>query len=133
MTADQAILNNVNLTSQQDTLYAGNQAGSTSCSGTCIAARQYMWQGIITGDVDYVFGDAALVFDHTNFFTTWHGASATGMAEALLRQGIFPQSALGHVERALNLFQRGPERIISSSQRGAIMATKAWTLAACGH
>jgi polygalacturonase/sugar lactone lactonase YvrE len=78
MTADQAILNNVNLTSQQDTLYAGNQAGSTSCSGACIAARQYMWQGIITGDVDYVFGDAALVFDHTNFFTTWHGASATG-------------------------------------------------------
>jgi len=78
MTADQAILNSVNLTSQQDTLYAGNQAGSTSCSGTCIAARQYMWQGIIIGDVDYVFGDAALVFDHTNFFTTWHGASATG-------------------------------------------------------
>lgn len=75
ITADQAVLNNVNLISQQDTLYAGSQG----CTGsTCTPARQYMWKGTITGDVDYVFGDAALVFDHTNFFTTWHGATATG-------------------------------------------------------
>jgi pectin methylesterase-like acyl-CoA thioesterase/sugar lactone lactonase YvrE len=72
--SDQAVLNNVNLTSQQDTLYAGSQG----CGSSCVAARQYMWKGLITGDVDYVFGDAAMVFDHTNFFTTWHGASATG-------------------------------------------------------
>lgn len=75
MTADQAILNNVNLTSQQDTLYAGSQGCSSS---SCTPARQYMWKGTITGDVDYVFGDAALVFDRTNFFTTWHGTSAGG-------------------------------------------------------
>ncbi|HEY1647227.1 MAG TPA: pectinesterase family protein [Terracidiphilus sp.] len=72
--SDQAVLNNVNLTSQQDTLFAGSQG----CGSTCTAARQYMWKGAITGDVDYVFGDAALVFDHTNFFTAWHGNSATG-------------------------------------------------------
>jgi sugar lactone lactonase YvrE len=72
--SDQAILNNVNLTSLQDTLYAGSQG----CGSTCTPARQYMWQGTITGDVDYVFGDAALVFDHTNFFTAWHGSSAGG-------------------------------------------------------
>jgi pectin methylesterase-like acyl-CoA thioesterase len=71
--SDQAILNNVNLISQQDTLYAGSQG----CGTFCTVARQYMWRGMITGDVDYVFGDAAMVFDHTNFFTTWHGA-ATG-------------------------------------------------------
>jgi streptogramin lyase len=74
ITADQAVLNHVNLTSQQDTLYAGSQG----CGGSCTAARQYMWQGTITGDVDYVFGDAAMVYDHTTFFTTWHGNSATG-------------------------------------------------------
>jgi polygalacturonase/pectin methylesterase-like acyl-CoA thioesterase len=74
ITGDQAILNNVNLTSLQDTLYAGSQ-GASGSSRT--PARQYMWKGTITGDVDYVFGDAALVFDHTNFFTAWHG-SATG-------------------------------------------------------
>jgi sugar lactone lactonase YvrE len=72
--SDQAVLNNVNLISQQDTLYAGSQG----CGSTCTPARQYMWKGNITGDVDYVFGDAALAFDHTNFFTTWHGTSATG-------------------------------------------------------
>jgi pectin methylesterase-like acyl-CoA thioesterase len=74
ITADQAVLNNVNLVSQQDTLYAGTQG----CGTYCISARQYLWKGLITGDVDYVFGDAALVFDHTNFFTTWHGLTATG-------------------------------------------------------
>jgi hypothetical protein len=72
--SDEAVLNNVNLYSQQDTLYAGSQG----CGTYCTAARQYMWKGLISGDVDYVFGDAALVFDHTNFFTTWHGTSATG-------------------------------------------------------
>jgi hypothetical protein len=74
ITSDQAVLNNVNLYSQQDTLYAGSQG----CGTYCTAARQYMWKGLISGNVDYVFGDAALVFDHTYFFTTWHGTSATG-------------------------------------------------------
>jgi hypothetical protein len=74
ITSDQAILNNVNLYSQQDTLYAGSQG----LSNYYTVARQYMWKGLISGNVDYVFGDAALVFDHTNFFTTWHGTSATG-------------------------------------------------------
>jgi streptogramin lyase len=72
--SDQAILNNVNLTSLQDTLYAGSQG----CGSTCTPARQYIWQGTITGTVDYVFGDAATVFDHTNFFTAWHGTSSGG-------------------------------------------------------
>ena len=67
--ADQSILNNVTLTSQQDTLEAQSQGSSGS---TFFPARQYMWKGWITGDVDYVFGDGALVFDHTNFFTTLH-------------------------------------------------------------
>lgn len=75
ITADQAILNNVNLTSQQDTLYAGSQGCTSS---TCTPARQYMWKGMITGNVDYVFGDSALAFDRTTFFTTWHGTSASG-------------------------------------------------------
>jgi polygalacturonase/sugar lactone lactonase YvrE len=74
MNSDQAVLNNVNLLGQQDTLYASG----IGCGTYCTVARQYLWQGLIVGDVDYVFGDAALVFDHTNFFTTWHGLTATG-------------------------------------------------------
>jgi len=74
ITADAAVLNHVNLVSQQDTLYASTQG----CGAYCTVARQYIWNGLITGNVDYVFGDAALVLDHTNFLTTWHGLAATG-------------------------------------------------------
>ena len=60
--------------------------------------------------------------------------SQTGMAELLLRQGIFPQNALRHAETALHLFQAGGvERIGDPPRLGAILATKAWALAACGH
>jgi len=77
MSADQAILNNVNLISQQDTLYAGYQGTAGS---TYVPSRQYIWKGLIIGDVDYIYGDAALVLDHTNIFTTWHGTAANGTA-----------------------------------------------------
>lgn len=63
----------------------------------------------------------------------YHSVWAAGMAEVLLRQGVFPKSALGHAEKALNLFQHGQERFTSSSQIGPILATRAWALAACGR
>jgi sugar lactone lactonase YvrE len=69
LNADQAILNNVNLLGGQDTFYSA----SGGCGTYCMVSRQYLWKGTIVGNVDYVFGDAATVFDHTNFFTTWHG------------------------------------------------------------
>jgi len=56
---------------------------------------------------------------------------ATGMAEVLLRQGIFIQNALTYAERALNSFRNGTERITDSWRLGGILATKAWALAAC--
>ncbi len=72
--SDKAVLNNVRLTSLQDTLYAGSQG----CGTACVPARQYYWKGYITGDVDYIFGDAAAVFDQTTFYTTYHGLTPTG-------------------------------------------------------
>jgi tetratricopeptide (TPR) repeat protein len=57
--------------------------------------------------------------------------SAIGMAEVLLHQNIFPQNAVRHAETALNLFRRSPERISEGWRLGAILATKAWALAAC--
>jgi tetratricopeptide (TPR) repeat protein len=59
--------------------------------------------------------------------------SASGMAEAFLRQGIYPQNALTHAERALNLFRAGDERFSNRWRLGCILATKAWALAACGR
>jgi pectin methylesterase-like acyl-CoA thioesterase len=73
ITGDQAVLNNVYTTSQQDTIYAGAISGSSS-----EAARQYWFRGKVTGDVDYIFGDAAAVFDRTSIYTTFHGTTATG-------------------------------------------------------
>lgn len=82
LNSDGAVLNNVNLLSQQDTLYAS----AIGCGTYCTVAREYMWQGLISGNVDYTFGDAALVFDHTNFFTTWHGLSASAGQETITAQ-----------------------------------------------
>ena len=86
LNSDGAVLNNVNLLSQQDTLYASG----IGCGTFCTVAREYMWRGTIVGDVDYVFGDAALVFDHTNFFTTWHGLTATGQETIEAQNKRFP-------------------------------------------
>ena len=71
--SDQSVMNNVYTASLQDTIYAG----SISASGAN-PARQYWFRGKVTGNVDYLFGDAAAVFDHTSIYTAYHGATATG-------------------------------------------------------
>ena len=91
ITSDQAVLNNVYLTSLQDTLYAGSQG----CGATCTVARQYYWRGKITGDVDFVFGDAAAVFDHSNVYTLFHGATATGTETIEAQNKKFPTGGTG--------------------------------------
>lgn len=78
-TSDKAVFNNVQLNSLQDTLYAGSQ-------GSGIPARQYFWKGYISGDIDYVFGDAAAVFDQTLFYTAWHATTAGGGTETIMAQ-----------------------------------------------
>jgi polygalacturonase/pectin methylesterase-like acyl-CoA thioesterase len=92
LTGDQAILNNVNLGSQQDTLYAGSQGCTSS---TCTPSRQYVWKGTIVGNVDYVFGDGATVFDQSNFLTTWHGTTATGTETIEAQNKRFPTGGSG--------------------------------------
>ena len=93
LNADQAILNNVNLISQQDTLYAGYQGTAGS---TYVPSRQYVWKGTITGDVDFIYGDAALVMDHTNIFTTWHGLTAGAGTETITAQNKRTQNGSGN-------------------------------------
>ena len=73
ITGDQAVLNNIYAASLQDTIYSGSISASSA-----FAARQYWFRGKVTGDVDYIFGDAAAVFDHTSIYTTYHGNTATG-------------------------------------------------------
>jgi hypothetical protein len=74
-TSDLSVMNNVYATSLQDTIYSASQG---SGSNGYVPARQYWFRGKVTGDVDYIFGDSAAVFDNTSIYTMWHGATATG-------------------------------------------------------
>ncbi len=76
-TADLAVMNNVYTTSLQDTIYAASQG---SGSFGYVPARQYWFRGKVTGTVDYIFGDAAAVFDYSSIYTLPHGAGVTGTA-----------------------------------------------------
>ena len=91
ITGDQAVLNNIHLNSLQDTLYAGSQG----CGATCTVSRQYYWQSKITGDVDYIFGDAAAAFDHTSIYTLFHGKSATGTTTVEAQNKKFATGSAG--------------------------------------
>jgi len=60
LSGDRAVLRNVNLIGRQDTLYAG----SNGCTDTyCNQAREYFNNVYIEGNVDFIFGDGAAVFD----------------------------------------------------------------------
>jgi pectin methylesterase-like acyl-CoA thioesterase len=73
--SDLTVMNNVYTTSLQDTIYAGSQG---SGSNGYVPARQYWFRGKVTGDIDYIFGDAAAVFDYPSIYTAFHGSTATG-------------------------------------------------------
>ncbi|MGC8548794.1 MAG: pectinesterase family protein [Acidobacteriaceae bacterium] len=71
LTADKAVLSDVRLLGNQDTLYAGTQ----NChhdSASCKVARQYFSHCYIEGNVDFVFGDAKAYFDHCTIRSTPH-------------------------------------------------------------
>ncbi len=70
-TSDLSVMNNIYTASLQDTIYAASP-------GANVPARQYWFRGKVTGTVDYIFGDAAAVFDSTSIYTAWHGNTATG-------------------------------------------------------
>jgi len=73
-TSDLQVMNNIYFASKQDTVFAGAQGGTPKNPG-----RQYYFRGKITGDVDYIFGDAAAVFDYTTIFSDIHGTAPNGV------------------------------------------------------
>jgi pectin methylesterase-like acyl-CoA thioesterase len=73
ITGDRAVLHNVRLLGNQDTLYTG----SKQCTGegdarSCIPARQYFSDCYIEGNVDFIFGDGKTVFDRCEIRSTPH-------------------------------------------------------------
>ena len=72
---DRNILRNVDLLGNQDTLYAGHPGGCGDDSGKpCKPARSYFSDCFIAGNVDFIFGDGAVVFDRCEIHSTQHKA-----------------------------------------------------------
>jgi hypothetical protein len=71
--ADRVIFDNVRVLGYQDTLFVDG------------ASRQYFRDSFVTGDSDFIFGDATVVFDHCNIESTdggWITAADTDRATA---------------------------------------------------
>ena len=69
---DRAVGRNVRLIGRQDTFYAGaNGCSSTTCSDP---TRVYLYGSYIEGNVDFIFGDAALVLDTCTIQLDEHGS-----------------------------------------------------------
>jgi pectin methylesterase-like acyl-CoA thioesterase len=69
---DRAVGRNVRLIGRQDTFFAGaNGCNSTSCSEP---TRVYLYGSYIEGNVDFIFGDAALVLDSCAIQLDEHGS-----------------------------------------------------------
>jgi len=72
LTGDRAVLRNVHLLGNQDTLYVG----SLDCDGPngrpCTPARAYFERCLIAGNVDYIFGDGKAFFQECEIRNTPH-------------------------------------------------------------
>ncbi|MGA2350073.1 MAG: pectinesterase family protein [Terracidiphilus sp.] len=72
--ADRAVGRNVRLIGRQDTFYAGaNGCSSTTCT---TPTRVYLYGSYIEGNVDFIFGDAAMVLDTCTIMIDEHGSAS---------------------------------------------------------
>jgi polygalacturonase len=91
--ADKAVFRNVRLIGRQDTLYSKSKGCSST---TCTPARQYFYGSYIEGNVDFIFGDAAAVFDHCTIYVRQHG-SAHGEETITAQSKLFTNYLSGYV------------------------------------
>lgn len=72
ISGDRAVGRNVRLIGRQDTFFAGaNGCSTTTCSDP---TRVYLFGSYIEGNVDFIFGDAALVLDTCTVQIDEHGS-----------------------------------------------------------
>lgn len=74
--ADRVIFDNVRCLGYQDTLLVNGMA------------RQYFRQSFITGDVDFIFGDATAVFDRCTIESTDHGFITAASTARITANGL---------------------------------------------
>jgi pectin methylesterase-like acyl-CoA thioesterase len=93
LSADKSVLRNVRLIGRQDTLYAG----SYGCTSTyCDQAREYFSGVYIEGNVDFIFGDGAAVFDSCLIQIDENG-SASGETTVTAQSRHFTSYLSGYV------------------------------------
>ena len=91
--ADRVVMRGVRLIGRQDTLYLGSQGcGST----TCTASRQYIYDSYIEGNVDFIFGDSAAVFDSCTIKID-ENSSASGETTITAQRRVFTNYLSGFV------------------------------------
>jgi pectinesterase len=72
--ADRAVGRNVRLIGRQDTFYAkASGCSSTTCTSP---VRVYLYGSYIEGNVDFIFGDAAMVLDTCTIMIDEHGSAS---------------------------------------------------------
>jgi pectinesterase len=72
VSADKAVFNTLDFIGRQDTVYGGSKGCSST---TCTPARQYFYNAYVEGNVDYIFGDGATVFESSTIHTVYHGTA----------------------------------------------------------
>lgn len=83
ITSDRAILRNVRLLGEQDTLMAGSKPCKPSTGAPCLASRQLYQHCYIEGEVDFIFGNAKAAFEDCEIHSVPH---AGGYLTAQSRQ-----------------------------------------------
>jgi pectin methylesterase-like acyl-CoA thioesterase len=91
--SDKSVFRNVSVIGRQDSLYVGAQ-GCTST--TCTPARTYFYGSTIEGNVDFIFGDGAAVFDTCVIQVDEHG-STSGETTITAQNKAFTNYLSGYV------------------------------------
>jgi len=91
--ADESVLRTVDILGNQDTLYAGSEGCGSS---TCTPARQYFYDCYIQGNVDFIFGDGAAVFDSSTMQINENG-SVSGETTLTAQNRHFTNYLSGYV------------------------------------
>jgi len=91
--SDESVLRNDNILGNQDTLFVGSEGCGSS---TCTPARQYFNGVYVQGNVDFIFGDAAAVFDGCTIQIDENG-SLTGETTVTAQNRYFTNYLSGFV------------------------------------
>jgi len=134
---DRAVLRHVHLLGNQDTLFAGHKNCMATGGIDCPPARSFFSDCLIAGNVDFIFGDGAVVFDHCEIRSTTHAAGGYITAQSRVAAGqpgsvfVFNHCTLTAEPGVTNIFLGRPWRpyatvVFLHTQMGAHIQPAGW-------